>query len=404
MSDQRGTPPTSAEGERGEPAAPILPAPPPPTLEPAASRPTLEPADASGAQGPQPVRLKTLRFSPRVAIGAVAAVLALVLLWLLIGGSPTPERVRFETFAGRGVSFMYLSTLHRLPANDLKDLDVAQMTLSAGHADDAAWREVFAMSESDVVLLFGREQPYLVGDANIGVYESAVVARYRAEGIEPPRTRTLAVDGVAALSAVSKGTTPSGIDVQIRTTEMFAGGTAYVLACQAATGARSELMAACDAILRSVEIEPRRPTAGWRILTSRAGDVRLSVPTEWQEDGSVGRGTKVAALLPASTEGTTAMRVEVETVRLRQPVRTELYSDAVADRLKRYLIGRRSLRIDGRTAVMLRFEDKDAAGVFYVLVEGRTAYAMRFDIPIGNSSFALLQPTMDAIAGTLDLR
>ena len=400
MSDQRATA-TSAKSERGEPGVPL---PPPPTLEPAASRPAVERADATGPQAPQPPKFRTWRFLLRVAIGAAAGVLALVLLWSLIERPPAPERVRFEMFDRSGVSFMYLSTLRRLPGNDLEQLDVAQMTLAAGHADDAAWHEVFAMSQTDTVLLFGREQPYLVGDENIEAYESALVARYRAGGIAPSRTQTLSVDGLPALSVVSEATTPLGIDVQIRTTEIFTGGTGYVVACQATPDARAELMAACEAILRSVEIEPRAATAGWRTLKSGAGDVRLSVPPAWQQDESVRRDTKVAASLRASTDGTTAMRVEVEAVRLRQSVPTEPYSDAVADHLKRYLIGRRSIRMAGRLAEVLRFEDRDAAGAFYILVEGRTAYVVRFDIPIGKPSFELLRPTLDAIAGTLDLR
>ncbi|HSL16171.1 MAG TPA: hypothetical protein VK962_07810 [Actinomycetota bacterium] len=329
--------------------------------------------------------------------------LAVVLLVAVSQGPPEPERARLDSFSSGGLSFTYLSTLHQIPGGDLDGLDVAEMTLTVGGAEDAAWREVFAIGEGDLVVLFGRDQSYLVAQGNLGVYEASIVERYRAAGIEVPQTRTLSVDGLPALSSLSRTMTPSGLDVQIRTTEIFAGGTVYVFVCQGAPDGRGELMAACDAILRSVTIQPRDPTLEWETLSSRSGSVRLSVPPGWQETDELGRLTELAASLPTS-EGTTAARLRLDTVRLRRPVPTALYADAVADRLKRYLVGRRTLRIDGRRAEMLRFEDKDAGGVFYVFVEGRTAYAVRFDVPIGDQSFALLRPTMDAIATSLDLR
>lgn len=417
------TEPAPAKDEPGEPTELVLPPPPSApngvgtardapdgstkrsrrTCLPAAPTQQLEPVAPGGTVSGTAGGRRT-HIPSRFLIGAMAGLLAVLLLVAETQRPPTPNRVHLESFSSRGVSFNYLSTLQRIPGGGLEGLEVAQMTLAVGNADDAAWREVFAMGGSDLVLLFGRDRSYLVEDDNLRAYGSAVVAWYRAAGIEGPRTRAVSVGGLPALSSVAKGTTPSGADVQIRTTEIFAGGTGYVLVCQGAPGGRAELMAACDAILRSIEIESGRATAGWPTLVSRTGDVRLSVPSSWQEADSVRRGTAVAASLPASTEGITAARVEVATVRLRRPVPTKLYADAVADRMRRYLVGGRSLRIAGRAAEMLRFEDKDAGGVFYVFVDGRTAYAVRFDIPIGNQAFALLRPTMDAIAGTLDVR
>jgi hypothetical protein len=401
VKDQDATATSTRDGR--EPVAPALPPPPTMRLEPVPLRGAEPVARWPVAQTTGPPPRRAARVSPRVWIGAVALVLAVALVWATTQAPPELDAVRIETFAGRGISFTYVSTLHRLPADRLEQLDVAQMSLAVGDANDAAWREVFAMNDTDVVLLFGRDQPYLVDHANIHAYESAVVDRYEASGIEPPRTRTVSVDALAALSAVSNGTTPSGVEVQIRTTEVFAEGSGYVLVCQAAPDRRAELMAACDVILRTVKIQARtEATSEWTVLTS--GDVRLSVPSEWQEAESLRRGTEVAASLPASAQGTTAARVEVVSVRLRRPVPTGIYADIVADRMRRYLVGRGSLRIDGRPAAMLRLEDRDAGGVFYLLVDGRTAYAVRFDIPIGNQPFTLLRPTMDAIAHTLDLR
>jgi hypothetical protein len=322
----------------------------------------------------------------------------------MIQGSPTPERATLETFTGRGVSFRYLSTLHRLPADALDGLDVGEMTLAVADANDAAWREVFAMGESDLVLLLGRDPSYLVDDTNMQAYEATVVGRYRDAGVEVPRTKPLSVDRLPALSLVADGTTPSGEQVQIRATEIFAGSAGYVLVCQAAPDRRAELMAACGSILRSIAIQPKRPTSTWTTLASATDDIRLSVPPGWQRPETLPRGSKVAASLPASAEGTTAARVQVATVRLRRPVPTSVYVDAVADKMKRYLVGRRPFRMDGRAGQMVRFEDKDAGGVFYLLVDGRTGFAVRFDIPLGNQSFALLRPTMDAIAASLQLR
>lgn len=418
------TTPTPAKDERGEPTAPVLPAPP---VAPNGHHAGGEPApngstDAQATSLPAPPtqqlervmtsvagraetgRRRKIRVAPRLLIGGVAGVLATVLLVAVTHGPAAPERASIESFASRGVSFTYLSTLHRVPGGGLEGLDVAQMTLAVSDAADAAWREVFAMRERGVVLLFGRDQPYLVREDNLQAYESAVAARYRDAGIEVPRMSAVSVGGLPALSSIAMGTAPSGAEVQIRTTEIFAGATGYILACQATPGGRAALMAACDAILRSIELETRRPTAGWTTLASPSGSVRLSVPPGWQEADSVRPGTRVAASLPASAEGTTAARVEMATVRLRRPVPTGLYADVVADRMKRYLVGRGSLRIARRPAEMMRFEDKDAGGVFYVFVDGRTAYAVRFDIPIGNPSFTLLRPTMEAIAGTLQLR
>lgn len=401
------TTPTSATDERVAPTAHDLPPPPVPNGSPGISLPAaptrqLEPlARPAAPRAPGASRRST--GPPRFLIGGMAGLLAVALLLTVSQGRPV-ERARIESFSGRGISFSYPSTLQRLAPGDADEVDVAQMTHAAADGDDAAWREVFVMDESDVVVVFGRDLPYLVDDENVRAYEASVLGRYRAAGIELPRTRVVAVDGLVALSSASYGRTPAGAQVEIRTTEIFTGSTGYVVICQRATEGSAELVAACDAILRSVEIEARGRTAGWHTLASRAGRIRLPVPPGWQAAESVRRGTAVAASLPAATEGTTAARVAVTTVKLRRPVPTAVYVDAVADRMKRYLVGRTTLRIDGRPAEMLRFEDNDAAGVFYVFVEGRTAFAVRFDIPIGNRSFTLLRPTMDGIVGMLRVR
>ena len=379
-----------SEAERPRSSGPSSPPPPPP---PEASESegvdrwaTFAPEQTFATEHEQPPRRSWRARAPIVVVAVAISIAFLVKHpWTSSGPSARPP----IDFSNHGVSF-------HLPAG-WRHLSPTQVrALQRTGPLRAAWREVFALDRHNLVLIIGEQTPLIIDRSNVRAFARGILSDLRAAG-RPPlsgSTRVGTIAGFPSFERVTRVATPDGTPAHIQEVIAFQPGSDVAELCQSTAGRRQEVTRACNTVRSTLHIEsPADPTQTWHQVLSRGRDITIKLPPRWKQV-SPGALEIRAEFRPSATAA-------VAHDRLPRAISTNQYARFVLHEPGNHfrLLSRRQMDLPSGRMVREAVSSGAREFFLYLTARGRNGYAVIFETRRGSQR--LLQPTTDAIAGTL---